>query len=84
MKNQKLYAVIQAGYSAFGIGKTRDEAIKQAAETYQPDDAVEGDAEEQLRTRIENAQPRIHGEFYVIDNSNEIWNDYVEAPFKNV
>lgn len=76
-KNQ--FAVVQNGLALYGVGRTRAEAIADAADWISTKDVQQGEATEKDVEKLLNHGKglRVHGEFYVIDNPEEI-KSYVE------
>ena len=72
-KNHK-FAVVQDGFTLFGVGRTRDEAITDASDWISTTDVQQGEATEKDVEKLLNHGKglRVHGEFYVIDDPDEI------------
>ena len=74
------YAVVQNGFSLYGVGETEDEAIENAAEWLETKRKRQGRCTaDDVRAELNHGNgPRVHGCFYVITDPREI-QEYVEA-----
>lgn len=67
-----LVAVVQNGLALYGIGKTRDEAVRDAAEWIEPKNGMQGDATVADVEKLIHESRGFHGDFYVITDGSEI------------
>jgi len=76
----KHYAVVQTGTDAvFGIGNTREEAVKHSAENVCDENGVLGVDIETLEFEIERDRSRsCLGRIVVIDSADEDWKNYFQ------
>lgn len=68
------FAVVQNGLALYGVGHTRDEAIADAADWISTTNVQQGEAtKKDVEKLLDHGKGfRVHGEFYVIDNPDEI------------
>lgn len=69
------YAVIQRGYSVFGLGDSPEAAIADAAPWLCDDDGIQGVTPAVAAEMI--TSDRVHGAIALIDTEDEEWSDYV-------
>lgn len=69
------YAVIQRGYSVFGVGESIEAAISEAAKWLCDETGVQGITPEQAEALI--TTDRVHGAIALIDSDDDEWDDYV-------
>lgn len=74
------FAVIQDGLTLYGVGKTRIEAVKDAADWIETSETPQGECSVgDVEKLLDHGMGlNIHGQFYVINNPEKI-KQYVES-----
>lgn len=76
-KTKIKYALIQSGYCVFGVGATREECLIDASHWLEADENG-AFTPERIENELLKPGRNVDGDFYVIDNNNSEFDDYLE------